>query len=58
MTTKTPPTKVLHTAALTLLCAAMASPAMAATTFSGSLRQVTITDVQAANMPPVAAFTH
>lgn len=58
MNTMTTPTKVLHTAALTLLCAAMASPAKAATTFSGSLKQVTITDAQAANKPPVAAFTH
>jgi len=54
----TPPTKVLHSTALTLLFAAMVSPTMAATTFSGSLKQMTITDAQAANKPPVAAFTH
>ena len=58
MKTMTTPTKVLHTAALTLFLAAMATPSLASTTFTGNLKGVTITDAQAVNKPPVAAFTY
>ncbi|MGD9948945.1 MAG: discoidin domain-containing protein [Desulfobulbus sp.] len=51
-------THALHTAAFTgLLSLVFLSPAMAAD-FSGSLKGVSITDSQAANKPPVAAFTY
>lgn len=55
---KTPTTQALHTAALTgLLSLALLPPATAAD-FTGSLKGVTITDAQATNKPPVAAFTY
>ena len=53
-----PHLKALRTPALTgLLIAALASPTIAAD-FPGSLKGVTITDAQATNKPPVAAFTY
>jgi hypothetical protein len=55
---KTPTTQALHTAALTgLLSLALLSPATAAD-FTGNLKGVTITDAQATNKPPTAAFTY
>ena len=55
---KTPTTQALHTAALTgLLSLALLSPTTAAD-FTGSLKGVTITDAQATNKAPTAAFTY
>lgn len=51
-------TQALHTAAFTgLLFLALLSPATAAD-FSGNLKGVTITDAQAVNKSPLAAFTY
>ena len=55
---KTTTTKAFHTAALTvLLSVALLSPATAAD-FTGNLKGVTITDAQATNKAPTAAFTY
>lgn len=55
---KTHATQALHTAALTgFLSLAFLPPATAAD-FPGSLKSVTITDAQADNKPPTAAFTY
>lgn len=57
MKTTTNPIQAFHTATLTgLLLTAFALPAAA--DFPGSLKGVSITDAQAVNKPPVAAFTY
>lgn len=58
ITTTKPITQALHSAALTgFFSLALLSPVTAAD-FSGSLKGVTITDAQATNKPPVAAFNY
>lgn len=51
-------TKVLHTAVLTSLLGAAFSTSALGADFSGNLKGVSITDAQALNKPPVAAFTY
>lgn len=59
MNTKTKPTaQALHTTALIGLFFAVVSAPVVATAFSGNLKEVTITDAQATNKPPVAAFSY
>lgn len=55
---KTSPPLTVHTVTLTgLLFSGLLSPATAAD-FTGNLKGVTITDAQATNKPPTAAFTY
>lgn len=55
---KTPTTQALHTAALTGILSLTLLPPATAADFTGSLKGVTITDAQATNKPPTAAFTY
>jgi len=56
-TATNPGTLILSIALTGLLVAALPAPSVAAT-FSGNLKEVTITDAQATNKPPVAAFSY